>query len=310
MRRKRRRRRVVLTCFALLAVGFPMVFSGCFEKLAFLPHSGAPSPTPGEVGFEPWRSVSFPSRDGLKLTGWLIEGKRPPGRKAEAVVVHAHGNAGNMGCQFIAALGFCREAGCDILMFDYRGFGLSEPGRLTRFTVVEDLAGALAFARSTYPEAAVLLLGQSIGGATSALAMRDESLRRLVDGLCLISAFADWNVEYCDVLKSNPITWLLAYPVAYLLISPWRTEPYEGLVEWPEEKPLLLIHGEADRVVPVHHLDVFLRALGPEARKNVQVVRLPEGHHNSLGETPREGKETVRKAVLEWINRSTASSGG
>jgi pimeloyl-ACP methyl ester carboxylesterase len=213
---------------ALLGVVAAMGLSGCFERFAFVPTEGTPYPTPSEVWRATWRDVYFPSRDGLSLHGWHIEGVRSRGEKPRAVVVHAHGNAGNMGAQRIPALRMCLDAGGDVLMFDYRSYGLSAKGGLTRFAAVDDLAGALAFAHTEFPDARILLLGQSMGGATAALAMREEQLRSAVDGLCLISSFADWNVEVCDVLKSNPLTWLFAYPLAYTLISPSGPSPRKG----------------------------------------------------------------------------------
>jgi alpha-beta hydrolase superfamily lysophospholipase len=221
------------------------------------------------------------------------------------VVVHAHGNGGNVGYQLIPAVGMCLESGCDVLMFDYRSFGLSEAGRLNRFSVVEDLAGAITFARSRRPKAAILVLGQSRGGATAALAMREEALRETIDGLCLISAFADWHVEVCDALKSNPLTWILAYPLAYLLVSPWRAEPVEGLAAWPAHKPLLLIHGKADRVVPIHHVDIFLEGLPAATRAAAQVLRLDIGAHNALAATAAQGEAHVRSALRQWISRAS-----
>jgi alpha-beta hydrolase superfamily lysophospholipase len=302
--RPRRARRRLVAGLAAIGVVWIVSLSGCFERLAFVPIAGIPSPTPAEMGWERWRSVFFPSRDGTRLNGWLIAGNRPPGQEAQAIVVHAHGNGGNLGYQLIPAVHMCLELGSDVLMFDYRSFGRSDSGRLHRFSVVEDLAGALTFARSQAPGATLLLLGQSMGGATSALAMREPELLEAVHGLCLVSAFADWNVEVCDALKSSPFTWLLAYPVAYGLCSPWRPEPTDGLARWPAAKPLLLIHGEADRVVPVHHLDLFLACLGEETRAAVQVVRLTTGRHNALGSCPEEGEQDVRAALRQWVTRA------
>ncbi len=295
--------RVLAIAGVLVALGL----SGCFERLAFAPAAGTPYPTPTELCGAKWRDVYFSSRNGLRLHGWRIDGARPNGEKPRAVVVHAHGNAGNMGNQLIPALGMCLEEGCDALMFDYRSYGLSEKGGLSRHAAVDDLAGALAFARAEFPDTRILLLGQSMGGATAALAMREEPLRVLVDGLCLVSAFADWNVEVCDVLKSNPITWIFAYPLAYTLISPFRAEPKEGLASWPPQKPLLIIHGKDDTVVPFHHLEIFAGALSEEARARAQLLALERGNHNELAESPQEGEAEVRAALKEWIARSTST---
>ena len=106
------------------------------------------------------------------------------------------------------------------------------------------------------------------------------------------------------MLKSNPITWILAYPLAYTLLSPFRPEPKDGLAAWPPEKPLLIIHGNADTIVPCHHLDLFLKALPEAARARAHVLRLERGSHNELADTPEEGAAEVRAAIREWIARA------
>ncbi len=282
-------------------------FAGCFERLAFVPSTDPPYQTPSGLGPNAWEEVHFQSRDDKKLHGWFISGIHNTNSPPKAVVIHAHGNAGNIGNHFIPAICHCLDYGCDVLMFDYRSFGQSERGALNRYSVVEDLAGAIDFARAKTPSSKLLLLGQSMGGATSALAVREAPLRDNLDGLCLISAFADWNTVVCDVLKSNPISWIFAYPLAYTLIWPFRAEPKEGLAAWPAAKPLLLIHGKQDRIVPFHHLGMFLDALPPEVRTNAITCELETGNHNSLATSPAEGQNEVFSALETWIDRAAGS---
>jgi len=278
-----------------------------FESLAFAPLPGPPEVTPADFGWRNWRDVYFPSRDGTELHGWLIIGahRGPP----KGLVVHAHGNAGNVGAQFIPAVETCLSSGWDVLMFDYRGFGLSRPGPLTRLTVVDDLAGALTLGCTTTPGKPLALLGHSMGGATAALAVAERQIRDRIHGLCLIAAFADWNQIFADVLKTNPLTRLLVFPVAYCFVPPWRREPAEGLALWPAEKPLLLVHGEADTIVPIHHLDLFLEALPAEVRSKAALLRLPQVGHNDIGASPELGQEALREAICNWLDRTAAASG-
>lgn len=284
--------------------------AGCFERLAFVPTSGMPHQNPADYGYARWKDVQFTADDNKKLHGWLIKGQYPEHASPKAIIVHAHGNAGNMAHHLIPPIHHCLQNGCDVLMFDYRAYGQSDSGALNRYSVVKDLTAALQFARNAYPAPnnKLLLLGHSMGGATAALAMANPDLRALVDGLCLISAFADWNVVVKDTLQSTIILWPLAYPLAYTLIWPFRAEPVEGLTTWPPGKPLLLIHGEADRIVRCHHLDYFIEALPAVTRDKAVIVRIPSGHHNQLASSQEEGRDKIFTALAEWIKEAATSS--
>src|SRR5262249_34939233 len=63
----------------------------------------------------------FQSADGTRLHGWFTEASQP-----RAVVLYAHGNAGNVtDRQFVLQL-FRDRLNVSVLVFDYRGYGRSE----------------------------------------------------------------------------------------------------------------------------------------------------------------------------------------
>ena len=62
----------------------------------------------------------FQADDGVKLHGWFAPHPEP-----RAIVLVAHGNAGNITHRFDLLRGL-RHLGASVLVFDYRGYGRSE----------------------------------------------------------------------------------------------------------------------------------------------------------------------------------------
>src|SRR5262245_60276962 len=81
----------LLCASALYAVLVSLVY--IFQgQLLYLPNIGGRglAATPAEVGLE-YEDVRFSTRDGVKLHGWFI-----PAAGGERVLLHCHGNAGNI----------------------------------------------------------------------------------------------------------------------------------------------------------------------------------------------------------------------
>jgi pimeloyl-ACP methyl ester carboxylesterase len=117
---------------------------------------------PADLGLEA-EPVTIATPDGWDLAGWYMTTSEPA---AKGTLVLAYGDAGNMGFMLDYAAAFGAR-GFDVLTFDYRGFGDSDPfaGDLRRLIHAEyltDLEAAVAFAasRSTGP---ILVYGQSMG---------------------------------------------------------------------------------------------------------------------------------------------------
>ena len=72
----------------------------------------------------PYEDVYIKTEDGVRINGWFI-----PRANAKYTLLFFHGNAGNIEHR-LDKLVMLREAGVNIFIIDYRGFGKSE-GRLT-----------------------------------------------------------------------------------------------------------------------------------------------------------------------------------
>lgn len=97
-----------------------LALSGC-SSLLFYPEHGQPF-TPERARLE-YRDVTLTTADGLKLHGWWLPVK--PGVAVKGTVLHLHGNGGNLAWH-LGGSWWLPEQGYQVLMVDYRGYGLSE----------------------------------------------------------------------------------------------------------------------------------------------------------------------------------------
>ena len=219
------------------------------------------------VGIE---AVTFRSGDGLTLAGWWMYpidwtlGDAPP-----PVIVHAHGNAGSV-ADHADFSRFLTRAGFAVLVFDYRGYGKSDGSRrdLIRDRLVDDTLAAVVFARQRSGDAPVGLMGQSLGGsfaaaAAAVLADRGEPLPAVM----LVSAFSSWKG-----VAGDHAGWL-----GRLLVRS-GVDARDQVIRLGGT-PLLIVHGEADAIVPVHHADVLTRH-AHAAGIRVETILLGGAEHN------------------------------
>jgi pimeloyl-ACP methyl ester carboxylesterase len=239
--------------------------------------------TPAAYGlaFEP---VQFASRDdGTALRGWLIP--PPAGVTPQRAVVSVHGKGanrengpGNGSLEISASLA---RQGHPVLAFDLRGSGESG-GRQVTLGAREsgDVRGAIDFLEGRRLAArGVDLLGYSMGAATSLLAAAADSR---VHAVAEDSGYADLGeVLAKQVPKAShlpraftPGTLLMARLL--LGVDALAIRPIDGLPALTRRGvPLLIIHGEADDVIPLRHGRRLAAAYGPGA----QTLFVPHAGH-------------------------------
>jgi len=213
--------------------------------------------SPREAGLD-FEELRFETSDGQRLHGWWIRARRRP---ALAHVLLFHGNAGNISHR----LGMARllvDAGFDLLLFDYRGYGLSTgtPGEEGTYRDARAARGAW-LAREGVDPARIIYLGESLGGGVAAeLAVEHPPL-----GLVLQSTFTSIR----DMARIHyPFIPAFAVPDAYPTLDRVRRL----------SSPLLVIHGELDDIVPVAHGRALFEA-APQP-KTMHVLR--GAGHNDL----------------------------
>jgi uncharacterized protein len=271
------RRRATLAVLGTAA----LPLAGCVEALFFHPDD-RPYTSPQRLGVSA-RDVTFPAEDGSVLHGWWLAAQGA----ARATVVHAHGNAANIS-NHLPQVAWLPAAGVNVLMFDYRGFGRSE-GRASLHGVVADTRAAIAAARREAPGTRLVLLGQSLGGASSIRAAATEQAAGAHDLVLLVSdsAFASYRGIARDAARG------LLMPLGALASLSLPGEADDPLAAIARvNMPVLLLHGERDRVIPFEHGE----RLHAAANEPKTFVRIADGGH--LDALPRaDVRARIRAAI-------------
>ena len=238
--------------------------------------------------------VFFPSENGKKLFGLLFRTKQD---HPKGIVVHFHGNFGNVSNHFIGAT-FMLDHGFDVLVFDYEGFGGSEGRPSPARTVGDGMAALkLAAALDRNPQGGVVVLAQSLGGAIAIPAIARE---RFVRAAVIQSTFPNYRMIARDVLKRSWITWIL-YPI-YPQLLYTRYEPARWVTKLPPI-PLLFIHGDRDNVVPMK----MTKILYDRAHEPKELWIVPGAGHNSLRQ---EAGDEYDRRVADFFSKAVATSKG
>ncbi len=254
----------ILRAFALLvAAGFALMFwvgDGWF----YFPNQRVyAAPTDFGVDVE---EVSFAAPGGPSLHGWWMKAPGEP----KGTVVYCHGNAANvtLHAHYVEWL---PKRGFSVLVFDYRGYGRSD-GAPTRAGTVADAVAAIDLALARDPDHTVVF-GHSLGGAIGVAA---AAQRPAVRGVIAESTFSNYREIACSKAP------LLA-PLVPLFLTD-GLDPDDALAALPPA-PLLVVHGERDRIVPCAHG----QRLFEQAHEPKELWLVPEvGHATPWRSRPEE----------------------
>jgi fermentation-respiration switch protein FrsA (DUF1100 family) len=202
-----------------------------------------------------YEDLYFTAKDGTRLHGWYC-----PCTKPRAVVLFAHGNAGNLSHRAALMHYFQKELRVTSLVFDYRGYGRSE-GVPTAEGILQDgrAARAALARRAEVKESELVLMGRSLGGAV-VIQLAAENAPR---GLILEGTFSSLH----DVAAHH-------YPRLAWLVPSKKLDSVTQLARY--RGPLLQSHGDADQTIPY----ALGRKLFEVAKGPARFVRIAGGDHN------------------------------
>lgn len=242
-----------LACFlAGLYTAVTGIFVWQEERLIFFPQADSGTPPPPAIAAE---DAWFAAADGTQLHGWFAEHPQP-----RAVVLFAHGNAGNVASR-ADRLAWLYAHGVSALLFDYRGYGRSA-GTPTEAGVLLDARAAQAWLaqRTGVGRERLVLMGESLGGAVVVDLAAETGARALV----LENTFTNLPDVAARHFPWLPVRWTMRTRLDSLS----KIARYQG--------PLLQVHGDADEIVPYE----LGQALFAAARAPKTWVCVAGGHHN------------------------------
>jgi pimeloyl-ACP methyl ester carboxylesterase len=191
-----------------------------------------------------------------------------------------HGNSGNLKKWFVDLDAF-RQANFDVVMFDYRGFGKSTGHIESEEQLRADVDAVWRHFAPRYAGKRVVISGQSLGtGLAAGLAAQLCSDGHAPDLTLLVSPYSSMKALAAELYPWVPMQ-VLRYPLHTL-------EHAAKLLG-----PVMLIHGEKDELIPIHHSEQLCSAF-----RSAQLVRVDGAGHSDVHQFP-----TVRKALMSALGR-------
>jgi pimeloyl-ACP methyl ester carboxylesterase len=268
-------KRVVLP----LLIGLSLLLAGGYATVSLLTAERLTRPTNHPLLIDPRRVSrdatpwSATTSDGVTLRGWYLP---TPDRRRLIILVHGMWSS----WLEMAALGRDLHArGYDVLLFDLRGHGQSDASRLTLGRRERaDLRAVLKWAAAEgFTRDRVGWLGYSMGASTLLLeAAQNPEIQVVV----MDSPYGDLPELLRSQLSrhSRLPNW---FNPGILAAANWlfgvRTDelvPIKAATAWGD-RPLLLIHGESDSIVPVRQA----RRIAEAAGTSCKTLTLPGVEH-------------------------------
>ena len=307
---------------------FAAVFAASACAPRFIPAGPAvTSPALDLAGDQSFVTVADATR--LPLRIWQAEG----GVKAVILALHGfndYSNAFEMPGPYWAARGVSTYA------YDQRGFGRgADAGRWAGIdTYIDDLRATAALLRARHPGLPLYLIGESMGGAISMMAMTSGAPPD-VDGVILVApavwdrshmpfyqTWALWiasntlpwmqlSAKGLDIMPSDNIDMLRKLSADPLVIKSTRIDSIRGLVDLMDDAfsaapklvgPSLILYGARDEVVPEAPTLAMMSSLPKSGAHRIAIYS--RGYHMLLRDLQGQ---VVWDDILAWIAASKAA---
>jgi len=211
------------------------------------------------------------SKDGTKLAYWYFKSDKKIAK--QSLILFFHGNAQNISAHYYN-LAWIVPEGHDFIIFDYRGYGLSE-GKTTPLGVRNDGEAMLDFAYTQFKKGTYqnfIVYGQSLGGNVLLDSLKTFSHLDEISLGIFDSTFLSYQTLAREKLKSAIVT----YPfnlLAYLLVSD-ESNSEKYVKEFT--RPTLVIHGTSDKVIPFSFGEEIFEKVGA---KDKRFWKVKDGEH-------------------------------
>jgi len=255
--------------FRLSSLVFVLMLSGCSGFFFYPMTEWVQNPARQGLDYE---DVVLIHPNGLRIHGWWLPSATD---EVRGTVYHLHGNAENISTHMMNVAWLPAE-GYQVLVLDYRGYGLSE-GEPSLPEVQQDVQLGLDWLYATdRVEPPLIVFGQSLGAALATSVVGKEANNGRADCVILEAPFTGYRDITRDVMRKSWMLWPFSFVVAPLMPDEGRPADRVGGIA---PRPLLIMHSEDDEVIPFEHGKALFEAA--EQPKTFQ--RLKGSHIQSTG---------------------------
>lgn len=290
--RARRWRIRLALALAVVLLALYLGISALAASILTTPQRRFDAETPATYGLA-YQDVRFPARaDALEIGAWYL-----PQPSAQRAVILVHGKDCSRTCWFrpdyVGLPRALHQRGFAVLALDLRGHGRSADARYT-FGLDErrDVLGAVDWlAQQGFQPAHIGVLGQSMGAATSIGALADEpQLGALVEDCSYAEVYPIIQREWRSA-SGLPDFFLPSTRLMIWLLFGYDVAASRPVAEIDEiaPRPVLIIHGLDDALIPVEHARQLKAAL-PAAQFWAVAGA---GHGRSFPTAPQEYAQRV-----------------
>ena len=242
-----------------------------FQKPSDGPHGMR---SPAEQGLR-YEDVTLIASDGVRLHAWFMPAADPANAPT---IIFAHENAGSMAARLPEFRQVVDGLRCNLLMYDYRGYGQSDNVAIDEAGLMRDAHAAWRWLvqQGDVDNTRIVLYGRSLGGAVTLQLARDLCEMETVPGAPLPCGVIVCNtftsIEAMLSAKYRFLDW--EFVRRRMLRMRWHSIEHVGRVRLP----LLFIVGLRDEIVPSFHTAQLAKAA--VASPSVEVREVAEGTHN------------------------------
>lgn len=252
--------RLATVAIVLAAWGF-FIIAGYLAQYLSTTVRNRTETTPAARGLA-YEEIEFPAPiDRLPIRGWWV-----PAAGSDRTVVFLHGkDSQRAGGPALDIARFLNQAGYNALLFDFRGSGESGGDRFSLgYYETRDVAGAIDYLQATHPEAAgkVALIGFSMGAATAVLAgAADPRVSAVIEdsGYATVADLLEREIP-----RQSRLPGIITWPTIWMgrILQGYDISSIRPVAELPRltDRGLLIIHGQADEVVPLAHAELLIAA--------------------------------------------------
>ncbi|KAL0234268.1 hypothetical protein PCE1_001305 [Barthelona sp. PCE] len=263
---------MLIGAFLVLFILLPTLLLILFQrKLFYHPYSGCSNTTrsqPSDFGIK-YENVRIKTSDGVELDGWFL---KQSDTKQRPTILFFHGNAGNLTTRLKQLVQmFNSSLKPNLVVFSYRGYGLSGPGKISQKNLMSDAKAILNWCVQEEQMDRLIVYGKSLGGAVALQALVTLGYQEHVDGLVLENTFS--SVE--DLIFDYTPFFIPRWFISRVLYDKWRSKDLIGNVTIPT----LMISSEKDELIDAKHMHNLRSSFNEDMQ--LFFLSLPHSRHNN-----------------------------